>query len=429
MFMKRSPRYTVELDGAICTLIDGRLETVADLRDVPGDQWFVSDLGETVSRVMSVEGDYKYAEHMVARELQESGEFDEPVSIISHWKKKKGRNSSDIFFTAVPTRRYYQYFENIKEHTHSTLFFPLYAVLFSILKRVPSHMPVAVILRHDRYADLVVGTGRRVYHARHFVAYDTGEEQIATLWDTIRADISAVAADHRIKIKRALLLNWIDDQDLPEWPDESECELCPLEEETVEFDTQAHSLSFLKAVRGLSGLQGISPLSEKLFYYARRGAPWLSAIVLLAVFLLAGGYFLYSQKADSLQAELTRLEQKISGIQVKVESRQDQYKNTFAFVKKLAYYEKAPAYREVINDISTAFSSEMKIEVLKIDYTDDDVQVEIFGRVADPFDKAHRWYQNFLRILKAQGYALQESRFDTRISASEFVIKFSKRVR
>ncbi len=427
--LKKSPRFTVELDGAIRTLVDGRLETVADLRDVPGDQWFVSDLGETVSRVMSVEGDIKYVEHMVARELQESGEFDEPVSIISHWKKKKGKNSSDIFFTAVPTRRYYQYFDHIDEHAYSTLFFPLYAVLFSVLKRTQSKIPVAVILRHDRYADLVIGTGRRVYHARHFVAYDTSEDQVATLWDTIRTDIDAVATDHRITVESAFLLNWIDDQGLPEWPAESACALYPLEEETVEFDKKVHSLSFLKAVRGQTGLQGISPLKEKLFYYTGKGVFWLNTIVLLAVLLLAGGHFLYSQKADSLQAELTGLEKKIHGLQVTFESRQSQYENTHAFVKKLAYYKNAPPYKEVINDISAAFSSEMKIEALKIDYTEDDVQVEIFGRVAVPFDRAHRWYQNFLRILKSQGYALKESRFDTRISASEFLIKFSKRVR
>ena len=31
---------------------------------------------------------------MVRRNLQETGEFDEPVTVITHWKKKKGNRKS-----------------------------------------------------------------------------------------------------------------------------------------------------------------------------------------------------------------------------------------------------------------------------------------------------------------------------------------------
>ena len=426
---KGSKRYTVELDGVTCSFADNRLEQVQDLRDVQAHQWFISDLREAVSRVMSIEGDIKYVEHMVRRELQESGEFDEPVSIITHWKKKKGKNSTDIFFTAVPTRLFYQYFDQISEHEYSTLFFPLYAVLFSVLKQIRPHKPVAVILRHGRFADLVIGTKNRVYFARHFVAYDTGEDQIATLWNTIRADINTVEADHRIKVTKAFLLNWIGNEVMPAWPEESECELYPLEEEAVEFGEEVHHLSFMKAIRMQSGMQGISPLKEKVMYYAHKSTPYLNAIVLLTILLLAGGYFLLSRKADSLQMEMAGIERKIAGIQIKIDRRKEHYKNTFSFVKDIAYYANAPSYKQVINDISSAFSSEMKIEVLKVEYTDDGLQAEIFGRVTAPFDRAHRWYQNFLKILKQHGYTLQESRFDTEISTSGFLIKFSKKIR
>ena len=427
--LRKSRRYTIELDGATYSFINNKLEPVEDLRDVQGDQWFISDMREAISRVMSIEGDIKYVEHMVRRELQESGEFDEPVSIITHWKKKKGKNSTDIFFTAVPTRLFYQYFDQISEHEYSTLFFPLYAVIFSVLKRIRSQAPVAVIFRHDRFADLIIGTKNRVYYARRFVAYDTGEDQIATLWKTIREDITAVESDRRINVARAFLLNWVGIEAMPEWPEASKFELFPLEEETVELDRGAQRLSFLKAIRTQSGLRGISPVKEKVFYYARQSAPYLNAIALLAIFLLVGGYFLYSQKADFLHKEVASLERKIAGIQVKIDRRKEQYKNTFSFVKNLAYYEKAPSYKQVVNDISSAFSPEMKIEVLKMEYTDDGLQAEIFGRVTAPFDRAHRWYQNFLKILKQRGYTLKESRFDTEISASGFLIKFSKRIR
>jgi hypothetical protein len=197
------------------------------------------------------------------------------------------------------------------------------------------------------------------------------------------------------------------------------------------FNGKKHHVSFLKAIETQPGTGEVSPLKEKTFYYARKTAPYINVIILLAVLLLGGGYFWYHQKTNLLQAEITQLEKRIDGIQINLplDDSGESYKDTLAFIKQLAYCKKAPSYKGVVNDISDAVFSDVKLEVLKIDYSSDDVQIEIFGRINTPFDVAYPGYQSFLNILKQRGYTVRESRFDTQIMASQFLVKLVKKVK
>ena len=46
-------------------------------------------------------------------------------------------------------------------------------------KRMRSAEPVAVVFQHNRFADLVIGTSKKVYYANRCVAFDTSDEQIS----------------------------------------------------------------------------------------------------------------------------------------------------------------------------------------------------------------------------------------------------------
>jgi hypothetical protein len=383
-----------------------------------------------ISRTMTAEATVKYVEVIVRRHLQESGEFDEPSSIITHWKKKKGKNSTDILFTALPTRLYYQYLDRIRQHEDSVLLYPLYSVLFGVLKRMRPHEPTAVVFQHNRFADLIIGTNDRIHYANRCVGFDTSKEQISALWDTVRTDIKTVASENRIKVAKVVLVTWIDSGAQPDWPEEMESELFSLEEEAVSYDGETHNISFLKAIRMQSGGRSISPPSEKTFYYARRCLPFLNMGVFLSVLLLIGGYFWCTHKAGVLQREMKGLERNISSFQVKTPAADSQihYQDTLALIKDLAYYKNAPSYKEVVNDISDALSADVTLEVLKMDYSPGEMRVEMFGQIKTPFDTAYKGYQRFLDILGRQGYAVQESRFDTEISVSQFLLKLVKSI-
>jgi hypothetical protein len=431
MMRRGSRQYAVELDGATYGFTDGSLEPIDDIKALDGDKWFVTDLQEAISRTVTIESPGKYAELLVRKQLQESGEFEEPVSVIVHWQKKRGKNTTDIFFTAIPSRLHRYYFESIREYDDNVLLFPLYAVLLGVLKHMRPKEPVAIVFQHNRFAELIIGDRKRIYYANRCLAFDTSEEQIQNLWETVRLDIKAVEDENRIKVLKVFSLNWIDSGLEPEWPDDVESEFYSFEEEDIAFQGVIRQVSFFDALNIQSGLQSASSFLEKTFYFTQRWAFRLNAIFFLIVLLLAGGYLWSDLKAASLQKDMRVLEREIEKIKLKtaaMDISQAEYRNTMGFVKDLAYYKSAPPYKQIINDLSEALFAEVKLEVLKMDYSENEVKLELFGRITAPFDKAHQGYKRFLKILKRKEYIVKESRFETEIKESQLLIKLKKRI-
>jgi len=429
--VRDSRKYAIEIDGILYYLSENRLEQIVELSDIDGDKWFISDMQETITRTMTIEAPVRYAEVMVRKNLQESGEFAEPVSIITHWKKKKGRSTTDIFFTALPTRLFYRYSEQIKEHEDSVLLFPLFSSLHYVLRHMRHRNPAAVVFQHSRFADVIIGTKQRIYYANRCVAFDTSDEQISTLWSTVKSEIKTIESENRIKVEKICFLNWVDSGGEPEWDEDIESKFYSFEEEAIHFNEKKYDLSFIPAIKMLSGVKGISSRTEKTLYYTRKWAPCLNALFFLAGLLLLGGYFWFNQKVDFIQKDIAALEGKKASL-IQMRAKQEvphiEHQETFSFVNDLDFYQRAPSYKEVINDMSAALSSDMKLDILKMDYSKNDVTIEIFGTVKASFGMAYKGYQVFIKTLTKKGYIVKESRFNTEISNSEFYLTFKKRI-
>ena len=223
--LKSSLSHAVELDGRTYGIRGREIEQIEDIKDLSGARLLVTDMQDGISHIMTVEAPLKYAELVVQRKLQESGEFKEPVNIITHWKKKRGKNLTEIFFTAVPVHVARYYFEQLREREEALLVFPLYFALFEMLTQLRIHEPVGVVFQHHRFAELLIGTPKQMYYANRCVAFDTSDEQIQALWETVLSEIKTVEDDHRIKIEKIFSLNWINSGPAPQWPADVEREL------------------------------------------------------------------------------------------------------------------------------------------------------------------------------------------------------------
>ncbi len=430
MMFKEKKQYAIELDGLMYRFSGDQLEQVVDIKDIKKDTWLVTDMQEAISRTMTVDAAKKYVDVIVRKKLQEVGEFDDSVSVLTHWKKKKGATTTEIFFSALPSRLLSHYFELSREHQDNILIFPLYSVLFSVLKQIKPKEPVAVVFQHNRFADLIVGTGKKVYYANRCVAFDTSKEQIANLWETIKTDIDTVERDHRIKVPKTYLLTWIDSGDLPDWSMDTEREIYSFEDEAITFNSKVSNISFLTALRTLSGSESISPPVEKAIFYSRRLSGYINLVIFMAALVLAGGYFYYAHQATLEADEAKRITRKIDMIHFDIPPgvKEEKLKNSIKFVKQLDSYKSSPSYKKVINDISASVSRNMKFNVVKLDYSASELQLEVFGRIEAPFNMAHKGYRDFMSSLKQRGYSVSESRFDTQIRDSKFMIKLKKRI-
>jgi len=432
MIFQQSKQYVIEIDGEMFGLSDEKIEPIATFDGTSHDTYFVSDLqGTAISQTTTIESPVKYIEVMVRKNLQESGEFDEPLSIITHWKKKKGRNVTDILFTAVPTRILYQHLERIKEYQDSVILFPLYSVLVSILKKMRPKEPVAIVFQHNRFADVIIGTHKKIYYANRCVAYDNTDEQIDALWNTARTDIETAKTEHGIEVNNILKLLWMDSTEPPEWPEDLPRKAHPFPEADFIFpDGKRCYLPFIAAIKALSGFDGVSPPREKTFHYANRYAPYCNAFLILSILFIMTGSVWCFYKDSGIRKEIVTTEKTRSAVLLSLSEKTPEisYENSLSLVRDLTYCQKIPSYKETINDLSAALSESMKIENLKVEYTNKAVTLEILGRADTSFKKAYVGYQTFGSYLRDKGYVVEESKFSTEISSSVFFMKLRKNI-
>ena len=416
-----------ELDGAFYRCSGSTLEQVVDLTDLQGVQRVVSDFQGAISRTVTVEAPYKYAEVMVRKQLQEAGEFDEPVTLVSHWKKKRGANATDIFYTAVPTRVFYRTLDKAKNHEDCILLFPLYAVLLGVLKRARPAGPSAVVFQHGRAADILLGDRKRIYYANRRVAFDESPEQIASLWQMVSSEITAAEEEHRISIEAIIMLTWIDSRVETALPPEMESKVRFIDEESLSAEGKEHKVSFLKALASAPAWMAISRPPEKIAYYCKRFLPVMEIAVVIIALCLFGGHFRYGMKNRSIEQDIRAKKNTIAALIGEQYPEAVPYEETFQFVKNLSQYRDMPGFKSIVNDISESLLAGGVVQVMKADYDKGNLNLEIFGKVNVPFEKAFKGYQRFCRTMVKKGYGLKNRSFNTSISESQFIVTLERR--
>ncbi|NOX32839.1 MAG: hypothetical protein GXP56_03750 [Deltaproteobacteria bacterium] len=423
--------YVIELDGSTYCLSGRTLEIHNDFESVTGCKFLVTDFDKSVTRVMHVDADVKYAEAMVTRRLQEEGEFDEPVSIITHWKKRKGKKNARIFFTALPSRIYFKYLEKINEHNDLLLLIPVFSVLANFINQVAQKEPIAVIFRHGRFIDLVVAKKNQFYFATRCVAFDTGKEQIASLWQTLSREISSVVLEKSIRVERLICLNWIDsEKDIPVL-DSRDIEIFMFNEEQITHARTIYSISFTKALKMFPPMEGLAPGNGKLFYFSDKLSPFMLAFFTILVFIFLWGTFFFQSKTNDLVESISSIETRLDSLN-KIDLPDPgkvKYLDTLKFIDSIFYNKHLPSYKDIINDISMGIFPSAIIDKLQVDYLDRKVVIKLSGVVSTDFEKAYKGYQALLSNLQKDGYAVENKSFNTRIDSSRFELALSRSIK
>ncbi len=431
MIFNRTIPYAVELDGSIALHSDGKLESLNDLSLLKGDCRVVSDFQDAIARTMTVEADTRYVELMISRKLQETGEFDEPVTVITHWKKKRGKNTSDIYFTAVAAKRYFRYLEMVGEYKDHLILLPLQSLLLTMLKKFGKDRPIAAVLQHGRFADILIGTHHKIWYANRVVAFDDSREQIRALWETVRTDIDTQSHEHHQSVEKVFVATWVDSGPLPQWSDENAPEVILLEEHVLVQDGQEVKASLPAIIDEIPTGQAVAPSKEKILYAARRALPYLNALFLAAAVCLGGTGAWYQYQSAGLEAQIQAGLQQARAIEAKAPAhiKPVPYESTFAFVKELWSCRRLPTYNQILEDVGQGVHGILRVKNIKAEYSDNKVEVKAFGSASAPFESSYKAYQDLRQKLSKRGYTMLDDRFDTRINVSDFVLRFAKEVR
>ncbi|MFH2058212.1 MAG: hypothetical protein ABIJ59_04865 [Pseudomonadota bacterium] len=418
--------YCIELDSQAYRLSGSALTTCSDIHSVFGCKFLVSDFDKSISRVMQIEADIKYAEALVVRALQDEGEFDEPVSVITHWKKKRGKKNTEIFFTALPSRIYLQYIDLINEHDDFLILIPVFSILTNLIKQVAKNETLAVVFRHDRFADIVIGNSNTFYFATRCVGFDASDEQIASLWETVSREISTAAEDNAIRINRLISLNWINSNEQIPSLHPLEIEQLCFNEETIIHENNKHSVSFTSALRIFPSMEGIAPQKGKLLHYANKLSPVVMAFFIITIAIHIWGTVSFQSKAKSLESTVISLENRICRLKKQIipPPEQSEYMMDLKFVDALFHNRHLPSYNDVINDISLGIYPSTTVEQLDIEYASKQIKIKMNGKIIADFDTAYKNYQYLLSSLEKSGYVIDGNQFNTRIDSSQFDLSF-----
>lgn len=422
------PSFILELDGLTYRLSSKTLQREADFQSAGGCKFLVSDFDKSISRVMHVAADIRYAEAVVAKTLQNEGEFDEPVTVITHWKKKQGNKSTDIFFTALSSRSYFQYLDKITRHEDFLMLIPVFRVLSVFISQLNPKEPIAVIFRHNRFADLVIGKKNQFYLATQCMAFDTSEAQTDVLWETVLREISTQARTSSVSIKKMIVLNWIDTKEEIPLMETPGIERYIFNPEPIAFDNTLHLISFPRALSLFLPMEGISPKNGKLFFYCEKFVPYIMGFFITAIILMLFGAYFYSSKTGPLTENVTALEQRLNQINnvAMTQPRESDYLETLKFVDTLFHSRNLPSCKDVINDISMGVSSSILVEEISIDYPGRNLRIRLTGRIEADFDRAYKDYQVLVSHLLKNGYNLDGNTFNTRIDSSRFELSLSR---
>ena len=422
--------FILELDDNTYRLSSHTLLKETDFQSVDGCKFLVSDFGRSITRVMQVQADIRYAEAVVAKTLQNEGEFDEPVTVITHWKKKRDGETIDIFFTALTSRIYLQYLHKIAEHQDLLTLIPVFGVLAGLINQLNPKDPIAVVFRHNRFADLVIGKKNRFYLATHCVAFDTTEEQISVLWETISREISANIQETAVRVQKVIVLNWIDTkEDLPSM-EVLGIEPFMFDPEPIAYENALHLVSFPRVLRMFPPMEGITPGNGKLLFYSEKLSLFFRGFFVIATIVMLFSSFFFQSETKALKSSVAALEESLNHMSRTAfpQPLESDYRDTLKFIDSLFHNRNLPSCKDIINDISMGMSPSTIVEELNIDYPDKGLKIHLTGRMEADFDKAYKEYQALVSSLLKSGYTVDVNTFNTRIDSSRFELSLSRSI-
>lgn len=418
--------YVIELDGSHYVLGPGaRLDRVADVADVRGDKWVISDLQGAMPRFMPVEAPARYVEFPIKKALQESGEFGGSTCVLVHHKRAKSSRSTEVFFTALDGPLCDRYEEQVRADDDEHLLFSLNALFMAAWRRLSPANPVALIMMHGRYLDYAIVGHGRVYASGRVSGYDASLEALRGGIPVLDDDLAHIEETARIALAEVHVIPVLEDSTYRDWVEEFQqatgraCKVWPVKELRVDDRSVFSALPDL-VTRLVIGDSAVGPV-EKLMAHAKR---WVMP-ALVAFGLASGGLAVGAYSLDTKNAELrARIEQRMAedaAIGQPDRIRSANYREIIEFAQELERIRHAPTLQRILNDLSGALTGNIYFQSVRVSYGETgSPRIELEGKMDDPFYVASRNHSRFVAALQDKGYQVHENRLATSVDALTF---------
>ncbi|MBF0125945.1 MAG: hypothetical protein HQM02_01930 [Magnetococcales bacterium] len=474
----------VDVDGATYLLRRRTAELLETMTSVKGNKWVLSDFGGAPPKFLTVEAPVKYAEIVAQRRLLEMGETGEHARICTHWKRARGKTTTDLFCTVVEGELYSAFEDRAHDDSNHHLLFSVHALLFATLREHSRNKTVLVMFEHDRHVDLLLGRSGQVLASSRASVYAYSPEARESLAETVGQEIRSMLADVTGKLELMVHFSWLvgeetegssttghssitgssgfsafgaDTRDASTstgWAATGESAVTLGKEQTRMMSAEwAHKLaksldvplkslkprmhdsrgqefvasSLPAALQALTVSDSSSPALDRMQYLAQRSVPLVTFFSLL---LVAGLYLgaLWLQRQSNLMADETmKLTDIVSSAAMKVEPVDPGYQKVVAFTDNLSRLKVAPSLQGILTDVTKSLSGRIQFDQVVVEY---DAQAKavltLKGRVKSGFPQASQEHEAFISSLTSRNYRVLKSDFSTDVMELQFTLKLER---
>ncbi|MBF0340795.1 MAG: hypothetical protein HQL95_07510 [Magnetococcales bacterium] len=441
--MKKSllDEWIVDMDGAACRMRKGSAEPLEELSAVKGDKWLLSDFGGAMSRFLVVDAPAQFAEIVAQRRLQETGDAQEHARILTHWKRARGKRSTELFFTVVEGERFRAYEDQAHDDPDHHLLFSIHALMFACLRAHSKNRTVAVLFEHDRHVDLLLGRSGQVLAASRVSSYANTKDAKENQAETVAQELRGLLRDHPGRLEQILHFGWLQGSDDPssapdpmatEWAhalaDNLQAPLLVLPAQTFATREQRFVVSSIPAVlEHLTVGDSSSPVQDRLQYQAKRllSRTALAAVALVVLMLLSAGW--WGMQAGRLNDQAKHLADPALMAALQVTPLDPAFQKSITFADNLSRLQRAPTLQTLFNDLSAAIQGRIRVDQVLVEYDDrSKIQMTLKGRFQDPFPKASQDHEAFVANLKAHHFRVIKSDLSTDVNELQFTLKLER---
>lgn len=474
----------VDVDGAPHLLRRRTAELLPEIAAVRGSKWLLTDFGGAPPKFMTVEAPVRFAEIVVQRRLQETGDAGEHGRICTHWKRPRGKTSTDIFFTPVEGDLYSAYEDRAHEDPGHHLIFSIHALLYAALREHSKNKMVLVMFEHDRHVELLLGRSGQVLAASRVSSYANTPEAKENQADTVGQELRSMMGNQAARLDLIVHFNWMLGEETETasntgnssttgssgfssfgqagtreaststgWAATGEGTAMGKEQARLMSAEWAHKLakarevplkllkpkmhdikgnefvvsSIPDALGALTVADASSPAMDRFQYQAQRSMPWATLLSLLVVAALYLGGLWLQRQSNLLADETMRLTDLGSSAAMRVDPLDPGYKKVVTFTDNLARLKVAPSLQGVLTDITNSLQGKIIFDHVLIEYSEQSkVTASLKGRIKSAFPQASQEHETFLTNLTSRNYRVVKSDFSTDVTELQFNLKLER---
>lgn len=473
----------VDVDGMPHLVRRRTAEMLETIATVKGNKWVVSDFGGVSPKYMTVEAPARYAEIVAQRRLLEMGEAGEHARICTHWKRARGKTSTELFFTVVEGDLYSAYEDRAFDDVNHHLLFSTHALLYACLREHSKNKTVLVMFEHDRHVDLLLGRSGQVLATSRVSSYAYTQEAKENQMDTVGQELKSMMMDMQGKLEMIVYFGWLMGEETESssatgssttgssgfssfgggetkeaststgWAATGESTSMGKEQARLMSAEWAHKLakslevplkllkpkmhdvrgnefvvsSIPDAMSALTVADSSSPVMDRIQYQAQRSMPWVTLISLLMVSGLYLGGLWMQRQANLLADETLKYADVSMGATMKVDPVDPEFLKVVAFTDNISRLKTAPSLQGLLTDITSALSGKMTFDQVIIEYDEHSkVTTTLNGRIKSGFAQASQEHETFITGLTSRNFRVVKSDFSTDVSELQFTLKLER---